>query len=114
MQGIKIVFCVDRKNRLTLCGIVKGCVCTCKEIERRYVNIRITEGLGWNRCSESVEWDSCQKEGEDVDRDQQIMSLGTGYVAAYSREVEKSWRDAVARWKSAEASPWDELTIRRC
>ena len=55
VQDIGMVFCIDQGKTLTLCGIVKGCVCTRKEFERRYVNIRITEGLGWNRYSESVE-----------------------------------------------------------
>lgn len=67
-----------------------------QRIERRYVNIRIIQGLGWNRCSESVEWDSCQSEGEDVDQDQQVMKTGSGYVAAYSREVEENWPKATS------------------
>lgn len=68
-----MILCVDQGNKLTVCGIVKDCVCTCKEFERRYVNIRIIQGLGGNRCSERVEWDRCESEGEDVDRDRQVM-----------------------------------------
>ena len=48
-------FFVDQGKKVTLSGIVKGCVCTWTELERRYVDIRITECLGWNRSSESVE-----------------------------------------------------------
>ena len=55
VQGIRISVVSIKETKLTLCGIVKGCVCTSEEVERRYVNIRIIEGLGWNRCSESVE-----------------------------------------------------------
>lgn len=87
-------FCVNQGNKLTLCSIVKGCLCTCKGFERSYVNIRIIQGLGWNRYSESVEGDSCQSKGEDVDQDQQVMILGTRYVAACSREVEEDWPEA--------------------
>ena len=67
---------MDRGNKLKPCGVVKGCVCTCKKIERRYANIRIIEGLGRIVVgSEGVEWDSCQSEGEDVDQDQQLLKL---------------------------------------
>lgn len=55
VQVIRISVVSIKEIKLTLCGIVKGCVCTCEGVERRYVNIRIIEGLGWNRCSESVE-----------------------------------------------------------
>ena len=85
-----------KETKLTLCGIVKGCVCTCKGFERRYVNIQIIQGLGWKRCSESVEKDSCHSEGEDVDQDQQVMKLGSACVAAYSREVEGCWPEATS------------------
>lgn len=49
VQGIRKILMWIKEKKLTLWGVVKGCVCTCKRLERRYINIQIIESLGWNR-----------------------------------------------------------------